>query len=312
MTVSTASHWRSSPSTRPTPGSNARQSVGCFASSAANGRWTSFRSDLAAPCGDPDSNATALAVMALKAVGRNGAARQGRDWLIGKQLPGGGWEYSTGWGPDANSTGLAVQALVAMGVKPATVSNKGTPFDFLKTLQLDCTTSPDDRGALDYQEQTPQVANDFATAQVGQALARTALPVDWRRARSGLPRLDCPGAKGALLTTRPGQAAAGYLGRVLKDHRGVIPNAFGPGPDFGTTANAVLSLVAARRGARQVDRAMTRLESGARSFVIDDGQTVPAAAAVLTLAFETTRGNPRDVDDMNLVKRIHRSITTRP
>jgi hypothetical protein len=56
-----------------------------------NGRWMSFRSDVDAPCGAPDSNATAIAVMALKAIGRTKPAERGLDWLNANQQPGGGW-----------------------------------------------------------------------------------------------------------------------------------------------------------------------------------------------------------------------------
>jgi hypothetical protein len=277
-----------------------------------NGSWTSFRSDLDTPCGVADSNATAMAVMALKAVGRTTAALKGLDWLVAHQLSGGGWEYSTGWGPDSNSTGLVVQALIAMKVDPETVENNGTPFDFLASLQLDCDSDKvNQRGSLDYQAQDPLVRNDFATAQATQALARSKLPVAPHTGTNQLPQLEC-GGKVTTPADTPAEAAAGYLGRRLASHNGTIPFAGSGDPDYGSTTNAVLSLVAAGFGANQVELAMNKLERAVRTYVLDDDRKIlPAAAAALVLAERATGGNPRNVDGMDLIKRLRNSITER-
>ena len=71
-----------------------------------NGSFTSFRSDLDAACGPKDSNATALAAIAFRAIGERPLARQAINWLIDQQKRSGGWEYTAGWGEDSNSTGL--------------------------------------------------------------------------------------------------------------------------------------------------------------------------------------------------------------
>lgn len=277
-----------------------------------NGSWTSFRSKLTEPCGPRDSNATAMAVMALKAVGAKKRATRGTEWLIHHQLAGGGWEYSKGWGADSNSTGLAVQALIAMRIKPRSVTNNGSPFDFLTSLQIGCDSSHlDQRGALDYQEQHPLVRNDYATAQAAQALARTTLPVQPRVPSPGLPTLEC-GSKVTIPANTPAKAAAGYLGRRLKENDGTIPSAFGGGTDYGSTANAVLSLVATGYGANQATKAMAGLEAAVRDYALDaSGQVLPAAAALMVLAERATGGGPRNVDGLNLVKRLKKSITER-
>ncbi|MEO8329894.1 MAG: hypothetical protein ABI586_07820, partial [Candidatus Nanopelagicales bacterium] len=228
-----------------------------------NGKFMSFRSDLTQSCGAADSNATAMAIMAFRAIGRNAAAQDAFQWLMNQQLPGGGWEYTAGWGADSNSTGLVVQAMIAMGVDPTTVNSQGTAIDFLKSVQLRCDEpDADQRGALDYLPEPVLIRNDYATAQATQALARTTLPVAPEPGSTALPELSC-GAKatnervGSVSATA---AAAGYLGRRLEAHSGTIPNAFGGGSDYGSTANAVLSLVAAGYGANQVTSAMTALE----------------------------------------------------
>jgi len=273
-----------------------------------NGMFTSFRPNLEAACEAPDSNATAMAVMALEAVGRDNAAKDAVKWLVNHQLPGGGWEYTTGWGADSNSTGLVIQALISRGRDPENVTVGGnSPLDFLESVQLDCSYPKSDRGALDYQVSGELVVNDYATAQATQALAGSALPVDANPGSTQLPVMDCVGG-----SSTAAEAAAGYLGRRLNAHDGLIPNAFGPGTDYGSTANAVLSLVASGYGANAVDKAMRALEANVRRFVLDDNRDVlPAAGALMTLTENATGGDPTDVDGVNLIKRLKQSITER-
>ncbi|HVQ19278.1 MAG TPA: prenyltransferase/squalene oxidase repeat-containing protein [Actinomycetes bacterium] len=277
-----------------------------------NGRWTSFRPDLSKRCGAADSNATAMAVMALRAVGKRAAATQGLAWLIDHQQVGGGWEYSPGWGPDANSTGLVVQSLIAMKVDPATVQNGGSPLDFLASVQLGCEAKVRQRGALDYQLESPLVRNDYATAQATQALAGSKLPVAQKAGSTELPTMPCGTTTTTTTTTAStaAQFAAGYLGRRLAASGGTIPSTFGGGADYGSTANAVLSLVAAGYGSSEVTTAMTQLELGARGFVLDGSNNVlPAAAALVSITENATGGDPTDVDGLNLLRRLTRSIT---
>jgi len=68
-------------------------------------------------------------------------------------------------------------------------------------------------------------------------------------------------------------------------------------------------LVASGTARKQVHAGMATLESQVRDFVLDkDGEILPAAAALVVLAERATRGDPRDVNGMNLVARIQRSI----
>ena len=273
----------------------------------ANGRWTSFRADLTSACGAGDSNATAMAVMALRAINRRVPARAGLGWLRRHEVSGGGWEYSAGWGADGNSTGLAMQAFLAMGRPPSGVTRGGSSgFAFLASLQLGCTATPAERGALDYQVESPLAPNDFATAQAAQALARASLPVAPTHAWAAAQRPDCTGGD---LGISARAAAVGYLARVLRTNSGAIPSVVGTGADIGSTANAVLSLVAAGTAQRQVRAAMATVESQARSFVLSNRRILPGGAALVVLAEHATGGNPHDVAGLDLVRRIGDSIT---
>ena len=274
-----------------------------------NGSFTSFRADLTAKCGAKDSNATALAAIAFKRLGEGKLAHSAIDWLIANQDRSGGWEYTAGWGPDSNSTGLVIQALIALKIDPATVSTRRSGPEFLQRLQLDCD-SPDapTRGALDYQYESPLVANDFATAQATAALAGSTLPVKPKTLSDQLPAFTCPTGD----QPTPAGAAAGYLGRVIDDHSGFVPGFDGVTPDYGGTANAVMSLVAAGYGANEVADATTVLEGVAPSYSRDEADEVlPASASALALVAIATDGDPRSFGGTNPVRDIQQSRTTK-
>ncbi|MFL6179167.1 MAG: hypothetical protein ACJ74E_04860, partial [Actinomycetes bacterium] len=275
----------------------------------ANGSCTTFRADVSAKCGAKDSNATALAVIAFKRLGERKLAHAAVDWLIANQDRSGGWEYTAGWGADSNSTGLVIQALIAMNIDPASVTTRRSGPQFLQRLQLDCDSAEAaTRGALDYQSETPLLANDFATAQATAALAGSKLPVKPNTVSDELPKFTCP--TGSQPT--PAGAAAGYLGRVIKNHAGFVPGFDGVTPDYGSTANAVMSLVAAGYGANQVTHATTVLEGVAPEYTRDDtNKVIPASAAALALVAIATGGDPRSFGGTNPVHDIQQSRTTK-
>jgi len=271
----------------------------------ANGSYTSFRPNLSTKCGPKDSNATALAVIAFKRLGYGKWARESLNWLLDRQTASGGWEYTAGWGPDSNSTGLVTQALIAMKLDPATVTTGGnSPIDYLTSLQLDCDDTPArDRGALDYQSQDPLLANDFASAQATAALAGTSLPVKPGTASTVRPRFTCD----AQPQPTPAAAAAGYLGRTIRANDGHIPY-FDDSIDYGSTANAVLSLVAAGYAGNQIKGATKTLRLGAETYTHDSSDTVlSASSAALVLVALATGGDPRSFGDVNPVQQIRTS-----
>jgi hypothetical protein len=273
-----------------------------------NGRFPSFTDLVGQRCGVGEGDATALATIALKRVGERAAARDAMNWLIGQQTRSGGWEFNAGFGPNSNTTGLAVQALIAMNIDPTTVKTEATGLQFLRTLQLSCSTdTAADRGALDFVKNSPLAANNYATSQATQALAGTPLPIEPASADSSLPAFTCP-RDGA----QPSRSAvaAGYLGRTINDNEGSIPSGFSPGPDLNSTANAVMSLVAAGYGSDQITAAMLTLEANAVDFTRDDSDAVvPGAAAALVLAAHATSGDPRSVGATNPVRGIRQSRT---
>ena len=274
-----------------------------------NGSFMSFRTDLGASCGPKDSNATALAVIALRAIGERPLARKAINWLIDQQKRSGGWEYTAGWGVDSNSTGLVIQALIAMKIDPTTVAKNKNGLQYLRNLQLDCDSeSVADRGALDYQKipEVPLAANDFATAQATAALARETLPVGPSEASTDLPEFTCDDGPQPTAV----EAAAGYLGRTIDATGGYVPS-FDDSPDYGSTANAVLSLVAAGYASNQIAEATETLEGVAPTYTRDEGEVLPASAAALGLVAIATGGDPRSFGGTNPVRDLLQSRTTR-
>ncbi len=123
-----------------------------------------------------DSNTTALAIQALRAVGvSSGSAsiQQAIVFLRAQQAPTGGFGYSSAFGTeaDANSTSYAIQGLLAAGEDPLSpnwrVSGRG-PLDDLLSFQLA-------NGALTWQ--AGEGANLLATLQAIPALALKANPL---------------------------------------------------------------------------------------------------------------------------------------
>ncbi len=272
----------------------------------ANGRFPSYN-DLAGRCGVGEGDSTAIATIALKRVGERGAARAALGWLLKQQTPSGGWEFNAGFGANANTTGLAIQAMVAMRVKPSTVKTDRTGPRFLRSLQLRCSAAAPSRGALDYVPQDTLAADNYATAQATQALAGSSLPVKPASSSAALPSLRCPKAGSQ---PSPSAVAAGYLGRTITTHDGSIPSSFDPGRDLGSTANAVLSLVAAGYGSGEIDAAVSTLEANAATFTRDGSDAVlPASAAALALTAYATSGDPRSFGGTNPIKDIRSSRT---
>ncbi|GAA2837157.1 hypothetical protein RMN57_12565 [Kitasatospora sp. CM 4170] len=221
----------------------------------ADGGWPSFRADTAAACDakTEDSNATAVAVQALIALGgHQGAVDKGVQWLKANQNADGSWAYNPGSPGDANSTGLAVNALFAAKADPAGVAKAGkNAFDGLALFQLGCAAPADQRGAFAYQPKPDGAldANALATAQAALAAAGGKLPVTNTNRTDAAPKaLAC--AEGAGATTVPHADSAEAVGAHLTaqlaaggQHLTLTTPGAAPTPDYTATAWAALGLI---------------------------------------------------------------------
>ncbi|HEY7857719.1 MAG TPA: hypothetical protein VIC82_04380 [Candidatus Nanopelagicales bacterium] len=262
----------------------------------ANGGFSSYRADTSKPCapydaatfsGGEDTNATGLAIAALKSVGKTSAQTRATTWLLSVENKDGGWEYTpgSGSGSDANSTAIVVTGLASVGGQGVAVT-RGQ--DFLKGLQIGCAgfaTGTD--GAVAYQDfGNGLVRNDKATAQAVLGLAGSGLPIPAKSLGTTSVRLTCPPGTPATAPS-PADVGAGYLMREMDAFGGAIPNAdFTTGNptkgtvNIGDTAWAVLSLEAAGTGRSQVAAALTILNHA----ITPVAPKVAGAAATTTAA----------------------------
>ncbi|MFE6053517.1 prenyltransferase/squalene oxidase repeat-containing protein [Kitasatospora sp. NPDC056446] len=235
-----------------------------------DGGWPSYRAAGAA-C-DPkteDSNATAVAIQALVALGgHQPAVDKGVAWLKANQNADGSWAYNPGSPGDANSTGLAVNALFAARTDPASVAKAGAgsasgtagagagagknALEGLARFQLGCAAPADQRGAYAYQPDPATGAlapNTLASAQAALAATGGHLPVATSVRTQTEPKpLAC--ADGSAPATVPhaeaGEAVGAYLTGLLAaggNHLTLTTPGAAPTPDYTATAWAALALI---------------------------------------------------------------------
>lgn len=111
---------------------------------------------------DQNVDATALAVMALLANGReigDKSVADALDFLESSRLSSGGWEYGAGYGENANSTALAIQALSAAGE------------NFYESSQTDAVTVSPMDALLSWQNSTGAFQADFGQGEMDNLFA---------------------------------------------------------------------------------------------------------------------------------------------
>ncbi|WP_033331965.1 MULTISPECIES: prenyltransferase/squalene oxidase repeat-containing protein [Streptomyces] len=224
-----------------------------------DGGWPSYRAAGAAcDAKFEDSNATAVAIQALIALGgHQPAVDKGVAWLKANQNADGSWAYNPGNPGDANSTGLAVSALFAARTDPASIAKAGSggagknAFDGLARFQLGCAAPADQRGAFAYQPDAATgtlAPNTLASAQAALAAAGGHLPVASSvRADTEPKPLAC--SDGSAPATVPhaeaGEATGAYLTAQLTaggEHLTLTTPGAAPSPDYTATAWAALAL----------------------------------------------------------------------
>ncbi|MER7465257.1 prenyltransferase/squalene oxidase repeat-containing protein [Streptomyces sp. NPDC097981] len=275
----------------------------------ANGGFASFRADAGAACDDKtmfDTNATAVAVQALKALGgQDAAVKKGVDWLKSVQNEDGGWAFVPGTPSEASSTSVVISALAAAGEKPAEVKSKAgkSAYEGLLAFQLGCAAEPEaDRGAFGYQPADGKLpANADATAAAVLAGLGQGPVVAPSATDTPAAALPCPA--GAADPAGAAQGAAGYLAEALKKDghlTAVTPGADQPTADTGNTADAVIALAAA--GHKQsAAGALEWLKANSAEWAKGN----PAALGTLVLAAHATGTDPKSFGGTDLVTALN-------
>ena len=278
----------------------------------ANGGFQAYRADLGKACDPadpvsftgPDTNSTAVAVMALMSLlsmdtpSALPTAQRGRvvkaavhavTWLGDQQNPDGGWGFTSHGASDANSTGLSLAALLTQAPNdtfPAFV--KGSRF--LGRQSFPCSAG----GGLAYQPGGP--VNASATAQGLTGLAGP-MPVDGpRRLSAGAPCANTAKAK-----------SASFLAATLA-RTGTLPSPLGTDPDYSNTAAAVLGLVGAGQGRAAVAKATAALKAAAPAYSTHSGGPDAGALGLLLMVAEATGSSPTSFGGVNLVSSLAGSI----
>jgi hypothetical protein len=275
-----------------------------------NGAFAAYRADASAKCDAKtpvDTNSTAAAVQALAALGgHDGEVGRAVRWLRGVQNKDGGWGYQPGGASDANSTSVVIGAFVAAGDEPEE-QKKGahSPYEALRALSVPCDEKgggafafqPDKKGGL--------AANADATAAgvlgaLGQGFVAKAGEEDGEEA--GRAAGECVGGDDVSLEDAARNGAL-HLSEALADDGYLKSSLAGAEdrPDHGTTADAVVALVAAGRK----DSAAEPLAWLEKNYGAWAAKAGPAAYAQLILAVHATGTDPRDFGGADLVEQLN-------
>jgi len=215
-----------------------------------------------------DSNLTALAAMALQAVGETEAASAAAGFLTTVLDGSGGFQYQPGFGADPNSSGLGVSALISLGLDPTSFGGQDTASGLI-AQQAGCSADPLDIGGFvaPYSGQ----ADLLATVQALPAAGGSGYPVPAPAAFADtVPDITCPGA-----FAEPALAAADWLeNQPLTAFSSVDQRAF-----------AVMSFAAVAAGKTKATEIYAAMLTDLPSAITDSaGQVRPGAAALYLLA----------------------------
>lgn len=273
----------------------------------ADGSFVSYRASVATPCpapdpakfSGPDSNSTALAATALRAVQQHASADKAINALVAKQNPDGGWGYTLGGESDVNSTGLVLTALRGAATLPANAAASNKAQAYLAAAQLPCTGN----GPFGLPYQPGGKADYLATAQSLTGLAGT-LPAAKPAKYSPVTGTTCKSPIQTRLAT--------FLASSLVSTKGQLPSSLDPTQaDYNGTANAVVALAASAKGQAGVAAGTASLEQHVTAFTLFGPKFKPAAAAELIQVAQVTGKSPRAFgsEKTNLVANLLNSIT---
>ncbi|MFD8598866.1 prenyltransferase/squalene oxidase repeat-containing protein [Kitasatospora sp. NPDC059646] len=280
-----------------------------------DGGWPSYRAEGAAcTAAAEDSNATAMAIQALTALGgHQQPVTRGIDWLRAQQTVDGTWAYNPGTPGDANSTALVVNALLAAGLDPGATAAAGgqSAYQGLASFQLGCWAAAEQRGGFVYQPVPggPAAPNTLASAQALLASAGGHLPVTTADRKDAAPKaLACPTGvtgDGPVAHADSAEADAAWLtGRLAAGGQRLLLDTPGAAAaaDFNSTAWAVLGLVAAGHAAEAASAADWLAGNGYAWAAQGRSGTDPAATATLVLTARAAKLDPYNFGGANLVQ----------
>ena len=275
----------------------------------ADGSFEDYRADTSAACAAPDPanyvgpdiNSTAMALMALTALNDVrvitlkpallervlDATKDAGAWIRRNQNADGGWPYFPGGDSDANSTGLAMAAANTWGDTYGLNAYRRASR-YLGSVSGSCT----DGGGYSYQRGSRPDALSTSQGVLG---ILGSLPVTKQPVKAERP---------ACANTARAKGLS-YLAAGLSSS-GLLPSSMG-GPDYASTAYAVLGLSLAGEGRGAVSAGTKALKSSAREYVTGDGVN-PGAAGLLLMVADATGSKPTSFGGVNLLASLSGSI----
>ena len=266
-----------------------------------DGSFESYRVSIRTACGPPDAvnytgpntNATALAALALNASGKIAQAQRAVEWLTKATAvaPNGktGIAYYPGSGalPDTNSSGLAYAAMSGLGVNSAVVRQ-------VRAYLLSAITPCAQSGGAKFQVSEVGV-NNSASAQALFGLAALT-PAEPANKLGASPKC----AKNKV------KNLASYLSGQLKT--GVLPSFPYDGDDFGNTAATVVTFNTMKVGKKPVGKATAALKKNAKTWALKDGKVNAGALGWLLMVAQATDSNPKKFGGVNLISTLTKSM----
>lgn len=275
----------------------------------ADGSFQAYRADTSVPCAKPDpaaftgpdTNSTSLGFQALMAIDDSRialgdrllsrvvtAADRAGAWLGRQQNADGGWPYYSGGASDANSTGLALAGLNSLGGYLGSAPYRKASR-FLGGLSASCA----DGGGFAYQAGSRP--DGSATSQGTLGLV------------GGFPATRQPAAAVAAPCANTAKAKGiSYLARGLRS-TGVLESSFG-GPDYTSTATAVVALAEARQGRASIAKGVAALKANAAAYATPSAGTSPGAVGMLLMVAEVSGTKPTSFGGLNLVSTLNSSL----
>jgi hypothetical protein len=298
----------------------------------ADGGWAYYPDGAAG--NDPDANSTSLGLSAFLAVGRSAphaggpggptpydaleALQVGCEGAVGDRgaftFFGSPNDYATvqatlavagGFLPVAAQSGADDSPVLTC---PAAAPVKKTAVAPVRAKTPNATPTPSATpSATTTESASPSATTTESaspTATTVRAMVAQQLPV--RKHATAVHVLATAG----LTPAEAADAAAGYLVRRLAANGHVVPDPFNPGQtDFGSTANAVIALVATRHGSSQVTGALAVLAGQVDAFVVKSGADQPGALALLILAATAGGQDPAAFGGADLATRLAATVT---
>ena len=270
-----------------------------------DGSFESYRVSIRTACGPPDAvnytgpntNATALAALALNASGKIAQAKRAVEWLTKATAvaPNGktGIAYYPGSGalPDTNSSGLAYAAMSGLGVNSAVV---GQVRAYLLSAITPCAQS----GGAKFQVSEVGV-NNSASAQALFGLAALT-PAEPANKLGASPKCAKNKAKNKV------KNLASYLSGQLKT--GVLSSFPYDGDDFGNTAATVVTFNTMKVGKKPVGKATAALKKNVKTWALKDGKVNAGALGWLLMVAQATDSNPKKFGGVNLISTLTKSM----